>query len=325
MTAPVTQPIPTPAGLPVRTLIYDEVSSWMTAGYVYTDPVADTGWPTITEYDPEHTGERFPPHWGDEPTERDAAARRGPGRYSPDTPHVEGINILDYAHTAAQRGWGAGWPSCAVTSSRSGVRLSVHKRIARLVSMLLEQTEGPLGYGLKIGQCGAFNCRPIAGTNTASNHSWGLAADLNWQDNPYTTTTKHTMPTPVARLWNRYGFAWGGDYTGGKRDYMHLEFMGTPGDADAMTTQAQTELGQPGEVLAALSNDQLIAMITAVYQFVSGSAAVVPQGQPWPGWPTWPGGSNQKLTATDYLREANVQLTKLQADVAAIKKALKIP
>lgn len=308
----------------------------MSSGYDYTDPVPDTDWPTITEFDPLAAPDVFPPTWGREPTERDAAGMRGEGRYYPTDLRAAaraGINLTDYAHTSAQRGWGAGWPSCAgaqgqlavVTSAKSGTRLSVHKRISRLVAMLLEQTEGALGYLLKPAQCGAYNCRAIAGTNTSSNHAWGLAADLNWQDNPYTSTTQHTMPEAVARLWNRYGFAWGGDYVGGKRDYMHLEFMGSPVDADAVTAQALQELGQPGGVLAALSNDQLIAMITALYQFVTGSAAVIPQGQPWPGWQTWPGGSNEHLTATDYLRRANTQLAQLQLDLNKIKTALKIP
>ena len=258
MDAPVTQPIQTqPAGSPAPTLIYDEVRAWISAGYDYTDPVPDTAWPTITGYDALAAPDAFPPGWGSEPTERDTAGMRGVGRYYPTDPAEDarrGINLTDYAHTAAQRGWGSGWPSCAgaqgnlavVAATRSGARLSVHKRVSRLVAMLLEQTEGPLGYGLKPPQCGAYNCRPISGTNTASNHSWGLAADLNWQDNPYTSGTQHTMPTAVARLWNRYGFAWGGDYVGGKRDYMHLEFMGSPADADVVTAQALQELGPAG-------------------------------------------------------------------------------
>ena len=47
-------------------------------------------------------------------------------------------------------------------------------------------------------------------------------------------------------LWNRYGFAWGGNYNDngrlGKADSMHYEFMGTPADADQMTALALYEL-----------------------------------------------------------------------------------
>lgn len=160
------------------------------------------------------------------------------------------INLRDYSKTAAQRGWGAGWPSCSainvagtaiVTADRSGVRVSVHKRIARLVDLLMDATEAR-GYLLKGGQCGAYNCRAISGTSVASNHSWGLAIDLNWQSNPYVGPRRTDMPAWMPTLWNRYGFAWGGDYTGSKQDSMHYEFMGWPADADAMTALAIAEL-----------------------------------------------------------------------------------
>jgi hypothetical protein len=51
----------------------------------------------------------------------------------------------------------------------------------------------------------------------------------------------HTIPEAMARLWNDYGFRWGGDYPGSK-DWMHFEFMGTPQDARAMTEKARLEL-----------------------------------------------------------------------------------
>lgn len=64
------------------------------------------------------------------------------------------------------------------------------------------------------------------------------------------------------------------------------------------------------------------AMLVATYQFVSGSAEVVPAGTDWPGWPTWPGGTNEDLTATDLLRRANVQLAALAAAVDALRPKL---
>ena len=159
------------------------------------------------------------------------------------------INLRDYSRTAAQRGWGAGWPSCRgaktagtaiVTGDRSGTRFSVHKRIARLVDLLIDETERR-GYLLIPGQCGGYNCRAIGGTTSPSNHSWGLAIDLNWGQNPMRRPLRTNMPRWVIELWARYGFAWGGDYDG-TPDPMHLEFMGNPADADAMTALAVREL-----------------------------------------------------------------------------------
>jgi len=159
------------------------------------------------------------------------------------------VLLGDYSKTAAQKGWGAGWPSCSgatnnlatVTFARSQARVTVHKRIARLVQLLADETERR-GYLAKPGQTGAYNCRAISGTSSPSNHSWGLAVDWNWQDNPYTTNyTLNHIPGWMPPLWNRYGFAWGGTYTG-KKDFMHWEFMGWPADADSLTALAITEL-----------------------------------------------------------------------------------
>lgn len=165
------------------------------------------------------------------------------------------INLRDYSKTAAQRGWGAGWPSCGgvtaagtavVQAARSGTRLSVHKRLARLVLLLVDETEHR-GYPLRPGVCGGYNCRPIAGTSSPSNHSWGLAVDINWDRNPYVGPRRTDMPGWMPPLWNRYGFAWGGDYTGSKQDSMHYEFMGSPDDADAMTALALREFAAAQE------------------------------------------------------------------------------
>ena len=88
------------------------------------------------------------------------------------------IDLNDYSKTAAQHGWGAGWPSCdgartgglaVVAAPRSQVGVSVHRRIARLVGLLFAETERR-GYLLRPGQCWGYACRAIAGTAVASNH-----------------------------------------------------------------------------------------------------------------------------------------------------------
>lgn len=158
------------------------------------------------------------------------------------------INLRDYRRTSAQRGWGAGWPSCSgaagdtavVIADRSGTRVSVRRRLARLVDILLDTTE-QRGYRLKPNQCGGYNCRSIGGTRTPSNHSWAVAVDLNWNDNPMRRPLRTNMPKDIVQMWNRYGFAWGGHYNG-TPDPMHFEFMGTPAQADQMTALAIREL-----------------------------------------------------------------------------------
>lgn len=169
--------------------------------------------------------------------------------------------------TAEARGWGRGWPannaSKMVTVSRpDGVRVPVHREIAELVAWLLEWTER-LGYDLRPGWCWGYSNRPIRGTRRPSNHSWGLAGDLNAPENPMGPRTGKIRKHPkVIDLWERFGFRWGGRYSG-RADDMHMEFMGTPADAKAMTALARTQLAG-GDFMAALNDKEQRELLDGV-------------------------------------------------------------
>jgi hypothetical protein len=88
----------------------------------------------------------------------------------------------------AHSSFGGGWPSCnrsrIVTLVRSdGLRIPLHQDLIDLVQICLDVTEA-LGYDVKSGQTWGYACRPIAGTNKPSNHSWGTGVDINSLDNP---------------------------------------------------------------------------------------------------------------------------------------------
>lgn len=135
--------------------------------------------------------------------------------------------------TAAGRGWGPGWPSdntSKLTTVRAaGIALAVRTEIAPLVEWLVSRTAAE-GYALRHGECWGFANRPIRGTTQPSNHSWGLAVDLNAPANPMGARLVTDMPEWMRTLWKSKRFRWGGDYTG-RKDAMHYEFMGTPDDA----------------------------------------------------------------------------------------------
>lgn len=190
---------------------------------------------------------------------------------------------LDDARRADGRGWGAGWPDCdrsrwtalSVLStkgrlvdlpshrirSQGGAPIfeeevdfpgSVREEIHELVSLLLQVSERRGFIDLQPGWCWGGGCRAIKRsdgtlTDTPSNHSWGLALDINAPENVFGGAT-HTIPVEMARLWNTYGFRWGGDYPDTK-DWMHFEFMGTPVDAREMTEKAREELAEEVEGL----------------------------------------------------------------------------
>ena len=105
-----------------------------------------------------------------------------------------------------------------VTADKSGTSVNVHKRIARLANMLLDDTERR-GYLLDHTQTGGFVCKQIDNSGKPSNHSWGLAVDLNWRRNPehHDGVLDTDFPPWLVPLWNRYGFAWGATTQAGTR------------------------------------------------------------------------------------------------------------
>jgi hypothetical protein len=163
-------------------------------------------------------------------------------------PGFGGLDLRDYSRTAQQKGWGAPCSAARATVRLSAASVTVDARIAELVGLIMRACEAR-GYLFRAADTGAYNCRYISGTTVWSNHAWAIAVDVNWQSNPYTTRVGATdIPDWMHNLWNRYGFAWGGDYTGGRMDYMHFEFMGTPQLANTALQLARAELGGGGPV-----------------------------------------------------------------------------
>lgn len=194
----------------------------------------------------------LPDGWGEEPydPERDEAPEGDPdhdcdGDDAPDDKRT----IRGGEGTPEDRGWGPGWPHCqaskiVVLVRSDGLRIGVRREISPLTALLMDETER-LGYDLKPGSTWGFACRPIRGSSRPSNHSWGLADDLNADDNPMGGTHGAIRAHPeVIALWKSYGYRWGGDYSG-RKDDMHFEFMGTPAELEAYTARARQELGMP--------------------------------------------------------------------------------
>ncbi|MCD7824628.1 MAG: M15 family metallopeptidase [Clostridiaceae bacterium] len=90
-----------------------------------------------------------------------------------------------------------------------------------------------------------FNYRPVKGTSRLSKHSYGLAIDINPLYNPYVYTYngkvvcepkgskkysnrnksfayKISHSDVCYKLFSKYGFSWGGDWST-KKDYQHFE------------------------------------------------------------------------------------------------------
>uniref|UniRef100_I5AX10 Peptidase M15C domain-containing protein n=1 Tax=Eubacterium cellulosolvens (strain ATCC 43171 / JCM 9499 / 6) TaxID=633697 RepID=I5AX10_EUBC6 len=110
---------------------------------------------------------------------------------------------------------------------------------------LIDDFDGDDELSMSKNNCSSFNFRKISFTDLLSNHSYGLAVDINPLYNPYIQTVNgelHVEPANSVpytdrskawpykiergdlcfRLFEEHGFTWGGDWTESK-DYQHFE------------------------------------------------------------------------------------------------------
>lgn len=207
-----------------------EPTAW--AGINDTDPIEDPRFPRIREYIPE-TDDPTWPEFDDQVAQLSVA------------------EIEDMVASAAGNGWGSGWPDCNPAkndlatvevndaSGRVVARFPVRRKLARLLDIILDHC-ARRGYVFYANQCGGFNCRKIAGTNSSSNHAWGKAIDICWNLNPHRRPLTTNIPRWMVDLLEMFMWAWGGRWS--KPDAMHFEFSGSPADADRMLDRAIREL-----------------------------------------------------------------------------------
>lgn len=135
------------------------------------------------------------------------------------------------------------WRLNADGSKTAGkMTLTVNRNLAEIYkAVFAEIFAGEEKFPIKNG--GSYAWR----ANTRSEHRWGTAVDLNWEENMecdidadgnVTRITAGKLWAPgenpysvpadgdVVRAFKKYGFAWGGDAWKSKRDYMHFSFFG---------------------------------------------------------------------------------------------------
>ncbi|MEO5646433.1 MAG: N-acetylmuramoyl-L-alanine amidase [Candidatus Paceibacterota bacterium] len=101
----------------------------------------------------------------------------------------------------------------------------------------IDSYEGMDTISMAADNTSAFNCRPVAGSTTFSEHSSGTAIDINPKENPSfakamageafmkTAKSKGTITPATAKILKEAGFKWGGDWTI-KKDYQHFSVSG---------------------------------------------------------------------------------------------------
>ena len=104
-------------------------------------------------------------------------------------------------------------------------------------------TDGDISGSFACRQAAASPCSKATVKKNWSNHTYGLAIDLNPNENPYVgcgqtrnparipyldrTRIRPGMVTPaVVRAFRSIGWGWGGAWTGSTKDYMHFSWNG---------------------------------------------------------------------------------------------------
>jgi hypothetical protein len=121
----------------------------------------------------------------------------------------------------------------------------VHPKLHDLFEILWTEAVSR-GYELRSNptQTWGFAWRAIRGsTSVPTNHSSGTATDANSAFNWLGRADGGDVPGWLVEMFNRYGFRWGGDYSG-RKDPMHWEFMGAVEDARTLTERARAEFGE---------------------------------------------------------------------------------
>jgi len=109
--------------------------------------------------------------------------------------------------------------------------LQVHKKLAQnFINALTELADS----GFKAYSLGTYCWRKVnngSGSNTLSQHSYGVAIDINPNENYYPGVTsglykpgvnEYSLTEKEITIMNKYGFRWGGNY----KDYMHFSISG---------------------------------------------------------------------------------------------------
>lgn len=125
------------------------------------------------------------------------------------------------------------------TKTASSMTVTVHEKLEHIIwSVFNEIFNDPEQF--PISDMGGYSWR---GDTSRSEHKWGLALDLNVSANPQVIDFEVKVGTAwepginpysftedcsVVRIFEKYGFTWGGNAWGEyNRDYMHFSYLGT--------------------------------------------------------------------------------------------------
>lgn len=124
------------------------------------------------------------------------------------------------------------------SGTKTTMRLTVHKKLTSEITSIFEDMV-TAGFRIKSSNTYAYNWRKVTGGSSLSQHSFGVAIDVNSADNPYYSNTSNisvyspndTRPfhinDQIVQIWYDHGFYWGGCF-GSNIDIMHFSYTEKP-------------------------------------------------------------------------------------------------
>lgn len=106
---------------------------------------------------------------------------------------------------------------------KSKKTVTVHKNLANKVSKCFDEM---LKIKFPINNVDSYVWRKNS-NGQLSSHSYGASIDINSADNPIgnnTSNSSYKITDKVVKIWKKYGFYWGGDWTGNIKDRMHFTY-----------------------------------------------------------------------------------------------------
>lgn len=109
------------------------------------------------------------------------------------------------------------WAPQASTS-----KIRCHKLVAPVLQAVFADIVAQGLQGAVKTYGGGYNWRMKRGQSKPSTHSWGIAIDLNARTNAMGAAGD--MDSALVALFERYGFTWGGRWSGSNKDPMHFQY-----------------------------------------------------------------------------------------------------
>lgn len=144
-------------------------------------------------------------------------------------------------------------PNWLVPFSYKGVSYGrMHKLYVPIYTRFLDVLVPLIDGGLVPGECGCYNPSSVTVGGDRSFHTYGIAADNNWSQNPMYAprhpTGPYTLPLETGAIARSFGLEWGGDWTY-PQDWMHVELHLSPADAAAFGGQLLTPVEEDMKIV----------------------------------------------------------------------------